>query len=256
MNVRRLLEHIDSFAPFSLAEDWDNPGLLVGSYSAEVRKTAVCLDAVTDAVVEAHKHDCNVLVCHHPLIFRPVKKVITNSEQGRTIIEAAKLSVNIIAAHTNWDRAPGGVNDVLASLLGLGNCKPLDDDSGFGVVGVLDEAMSVNDFLGHVKRSWGLSHVDFYADTFPEKITRVALCGGSGAEFWRKARHKSADVYLTADMKYHELADAVREGLAVGLINHGEMERATIPELAHKISECGTDTITLDVNAMSEPLRI
>ena len=108
--------------------------------------------------------------------------------------------------------------------------------------------------MKRVMSAWGLSHIDCYGHT--EEIMRAALCGGSGAEFWREALHKKADIYLTADMKYHEIADAVNEGLAIGLINHGEMERAAIPELARKISECGTETVILDVKALPSPLRM
>ena len=251
MKIRELLEHIDSFAPFSLAEEWDNPGLLVGSMNAEVHKVGVCLDAVSSAVIEAEKLGCNALVCHHPVIFRGVKSITDSSEQGRTIQEAIRRNVNIIAAHTNWDKAPGGVNDTLAALLGLKDTQPLDE---LGVCGKLPVAMFRPTFLEHVKTSWGLSGIDCYGQ--PAKISRVALCGGSGSEFWRAAKNHHADIYLTADMKYHELSDAVNEGLAIGLINHGEMERASIPALAHKISLGGFETQILDVKALPEPLRI
>ena len=251
MKIRELLAHIDSFAPFSLAEEWDNPGLLVGSLNAEVGKAGVCLDAVSSAVIEAEKFGCNTLVCHHPLIFRGVKSITDSSEQGRTIQEAIRRNVNIIAAHTNWDKAPGGVNDTLAVLLGLRDIEPLDE---LGVVGVLPAGMFRPAFLEHVKASWGLTHIDCYGQ--PAKISRVALCGGSGSEFWRAAKRYKADIYLTADMKYHELSDAVNEGLAIGLINHGEMERASLPELARKISLGGVETELLDVKALPEPLRI
>ena len=118
----------------------------------------------------------------------------------------------------------------------------------------MNVAMFRPTFLEHVKQSWGLSGIDCYGQ--PAKISRVALCGGSGSEFWRAAKNHKADIYLTADMKYHELSDAVNEGLAIGLINHGEMERASIPELAHKISLGGFETQILDVKALPEPMRI
>ena len=251
MNIRELLAHIDTFAPFSLAEEWDNSGLMVGSFSAKVSKVGVCLDAVTSSVLAASEQGCNVLVCHHPLIFRPIRRVSDDSEQGRTILEAVRRNVNIIAAHTNWDKAPGGVNDTLAGLLGLRECEPLDE---LGVVGKLPEAMYRPAFLEHVKTSWGLSHIECYGA--PAKFARVALCGGSGSEFWRAAKKHKADIYLTADMKYHELSDAVNEGLTIGLVNHGEMERAAIPELAHRISLCGIETVTLEIEALSAPLII
>ena len=251
MNVRELLAHIDSFAPFSIAEEWDNSGLLVGNFDAEAGRIAVALDAVSEAVISASEQGCNVLVCHHPLIFRPVKRITDDSEQGRTIQEAIRRNVNIIAVHTNWDKTNGGVNDTLASLLGLKDIEPLDE---FGVFGVLDEAMTAHEFLGHVKSAWNLSHIDCYGEA--SRISRVALCGGSGSEFWSAAKNKNADIYLTADMKYHELSDAVNEGLVIGLVNHGEMERASIPELANKISLCGIETVIMNVNALPSPLRI
>ena len=85
--------------------------MLIGCYGSDVKRIGVCLDAVSEAVIEADNQGCNVLVTHHPLIFRPLKNITDNDEQGRTIIEAVKRNVAIIASHTNWDKAYGGVND-------------------------------------------------------------------------------------------------------------------------------------------------
>jgi dinuclear metal center YbgI/SA1388 family protein len=253
MKVLDLLNHIDSFAPFSLSEEWDNPGLMIGSYDAEVSKIAVCLDAVSEAVTLAHEHGCNVLLCHHPLIFRGVKKIDVDSEFGRTLSEALKRNVTIIAAHTNWDKAIGGVNDTLAMLLGLRETETLSD---FGIFGIMLERMKPEEFFSHVKSSWNLSHMDIYTRNMPEYISRVSLCGGSGSSFWRDALNHDSDVYLTADMKYHELIDATREGLTIGNINHGEMERASLHELARKVSDCGIKPVILNINALNEPIRL
>ena len=253
MNVRALLNHIDNFAPFALSEEWDNPGLMIGSYDAEVSKVAVCLDAVSEAVTSASEKGCNVLLCHHPLIFRGVKKIDVDSEFGRTISAAVMNHVNIIASHTNWDKADGGVNDTLAELLGLHETEPLDE---FGISGLMPARMKPEDFFAHVKEAWHLSHIDIYTQRMPEYISRVSLCGGSGSSFWKSALNHKADVYITADMKYHELIDATREGLTIANINHGEMERASLPELARKVSECGIETVILNINALTEPVRI
>ncbi|MBQ7592973.1 MAG: Nif3-like dinuclear metal center hexameric protein [Synergistaceae bacterium] len=257
MKVRDLLSHIDTFAPFSLAEDWDNPGLMAGSYDAEVSRVGICLDAVSEAVIDAAENGCNVLLCHHPLIFRPLKNIDIDCEIGRTIYEALKRGVNIIAAHTNWDKADEGVNATLAELLKLSRLEPLGD---FGLVGELEAKMSLKNFAEHIKSSWGLSRLDIYADTKIERViffvSRVALCGGSGAEFWRDAKNSGADIYLTADMKYHELIDATKAGLTIGLVNHGEMERASLPKLAEKVSLCGVQTKLIDVKALPSPLRL
>lgn len=253
MKVKDLLNHIDTFVPFALSEEWDNPGLMIGSYDAEVSRVAICLDAVSEAVMLAHENNCNVLLCHHPLIFRGVKKINLDSEFGRTVSAAIEKRINIIAAHTNWDKADGGVNDTLASLLGLRECERLDD---FGVTGKMPDKMAHEEFFAHVKSSWNLSHIDIYTQNMPEYISRVSLCGGSGSSFWHSALRHKADVYITADMKYHELIDATHAGLTVANLNHGEMERASLPELAKRISECGTETVLLNINALNEPIRI
>lgn len=253
MKVSDLLSHIDSFAPFSLAEEWDNPGLMAGSYDAEVSCVGICLDAVADAVIVAAENGCNVLLCHHPLIFRPIKRVDIDTEIGRTIYEALKRGVNILAAHTNWDKADEGVNATLAELIKLSDIKTLGE---FGLIGELDAKMSLKNFAEHVKSSWGLSRLDVYAQTLPAEISRVALCGGSGSEFWRDAKNSGADIYLTADMKYHELIDAIKAGLIIGLMDHGEMERASLPKLAEKVALCGIATKLIDVKALPSPLKL
>ncbi len=252
MKVRDLLNFVDTFAPWSLAEEWDNSGLQVGSYDAEVNRVGICLDAVPEAVIEASENACEVLLCHHPLIFRAIKKINVDLDLGKTIHEALKRNVNIIAAHTNWDKTDEGVNYTLAKLIGLVDSKPLDD---FGIIGKLPDALETEKFLAIVKDSWGLSRLDFYSEEMPKKISRVALCGGSGAEFWRAAQLHRADVYLTADMKYHELIDATNAGLSIALCEHGEMERASLSELAKKISESGLEVKILDIKALVRPLR-
>ena len=250
MRVRDLLDAINSFAPFELCEDWDNSGLLVGSYDSEITGVAVCLDAVREAVVNASEQDCNVLLSHHPLIFRAVKRINLDTEQGIAIQEAIRRGVNIIAAHTNWDKAEEGVNFQLAKLLDLRDITPLDE---FGLTGVLREGMASREFLEHVKRVWNLSRLDYYGSG-SKKISRVSLCGGSGSEFWKAA--KGSDVYITADMKYHELIDATRDGLSILLPEHGEMERASLPALANKVRDYGIKVLLLDVKALTLPLRI
>ena len=252
MNISGLLRHIDTFAPFELSEEWDNSGLIIGDYSVEIKRIAVCLDAVSEAVIEAEELGCNVLVTHHPLIFRPIRNITAGTEQGRTILEAVRRNINIIATHTNWDKAAGGVNDILGALIGLKHPEQL---GSFGVWGVISPRMKVRDFAEFVKSSWGLSHISVYTNN-NRPVSRAALCGGSGAEFWRQAKTAGADIYITSDMKYHEISDAVNEGLSVALCEHGEMERASVSQLAHKLEGCGIETVIVDVKALPPVIRI
>ena len=254
MKVSGLIRHIDTFAPFSLSEEWDNTGLLVGNYDDEIKRIGVCLDVVSESVIEAEELGCNVIVAHHPLIFRPVKSITDQTEQGRTILEAVRRNISIIAAHTNWDKAAGGVNDTLSALLRLKNTEALE--ASFGVWGVLSPRMKLKSFAEYVKSSWHLSHIDICTKNRPASVSRVALCGGSGGEFWRKAQAVGADVYITADMKYHEISDAVNDGMTIALCNHGEMERASVSQLAVKLEGCVIETVMIDVKALPQILRV
>lgn len=254
MLVRDFLNLIDSFAPFSLAQDWDNSGLMVGNYDSQVNKIAVNLDPTFEAVISAYQNNCNVLLTHHPLLFRPVKKIDTNSELGKTISEALKHNINIISVHTNWDITNCGVNFTLANLLGLSEIKNFNPEN-IGVIGFLQNSLSLEELLTKIKNSWNLSHLDFYADIHKNNFLKIALCGGSGASFWRDAKNYNADIYITADMKYHELIDANNSGLPIALAEHGEMERASLPQLAKIIQDFNLDVILLDVKALNLPVR-
>ena len=156
MNVKEFLNTLNKIAPFEIAENWDNSGLLVGDYNAPVQKIAVVLDTTPQS--------------HHPLIFKALKNINTNSLTGRAIQIAIKNDVNIIAAHTNWDKA--GLNFNLAELLGLENICVPDLEKPFLVQGVLTQKMPLEKFLTHIKNSWGLSRLDCYAENYNHSISK------------------------------------------------------------------------------------
>ena len=245
MKICDLLQEINNFASFDLCAEWDNSGLIIGDYDSEVKKIAVTLDAVPEAVIKASELNCNLLITHHPLIFRGLKQINYNNWLGLAIKEAIKREINIIALHTNFDRAESGVNSILAKKINLEDCENLSD---YGIKGNLREKMSLKKFLEFVKNSWNLTQIDYYFENERE-IKRVALCGGSGSEFWEFAR--DCDIYITCDMKYHELIDAVRGGLVMALCNHGEMERASLQELSKKFN-----AVLLDIKALNNHGRI
>ena len=190
------------------------------------------------------------------MIFRAIKNINLDSDLGRAIYESARRDVSIISAHTNWDSAESGVNATLAELLGLREVSRLTCEANYGLVGNLPEKISLEDLLMRIKSCWNLSRLDCYNPR--ENLSRVALCGGSGAEFWRAARDSGADIYVTADMKYHEIIDATKSGLTLAIPEHGEMERASLPKLAEKIRGINPELeiILLDVKALREPIRI
>jgi dinuclear metal center YbgI/SA1388 family protein len=226
------VRRIEEFLPPAWAEEWDNPGFLVGSPGAPVGSVAVALDADREAV-EAAASMRALLLVHHPPIFRPLRRLLLDDPTVQTLKAALSLDVPILAVHTNWDVAPCGVNRVLADLGGVIDPAPLLPRGGWGLgaLGRLRGPMPPAEVARILREAWGLSWLHFAGE--PERPVRtLALVGGSGGDLWREALAGGADLFVTADMGYHLRLDAVASGLSVALADHGEMERASLPALA------------------------
>ena len=215
-----LMDLMEEIAPRHLAESWDNPGLLVGSPRARVARVLVCLD-VSDAVIEqAAACGAQLIIAHHPLIFQPLKAIRTEEPAGRRIAALLAHGIAVFAAHTNLDIAAGGVNDVLAHLVGLSHLSAFEvtaqaeDGSAqsLGRVGTLPAPMSIEDFAAKVRAALPVPHLR-YVDAGPRPVRKVALVSGSGAEFIDRAAALGVDAYLTGDVKYHEAQHAAELGL-------------------------------------------
>ena len=255
MKLQAVLEEIGRVAPFDRAAEWDNVGLMAGDPEQEVRRLGVALDPLPEAVEEAADRGCEALLAHHPLFFSPIKRLDFSRDPGRAVQIAVKREVAILAAHTNWDAAEGGVSLELARLLGLRGVEVLDPRSGLGAVGELAERLSAEEVLDRIKRAWGLTWIDGYVPRNCS-ILRVALCGGSGADLWPRAGAAGADLYVTADVKYHALLDAERGGMPIAAVDHAEMERASLAELARRLAVPGElETVLIAVGGLESPLR-
>jgi dinuclear metal center YbgI/SA1388 family protein len=272
MKVRDILAAIDSFAPFRQAEEWDNVGLMIGDPEWDVRRLGLSLDPLPEALEEAVRAGCQALLSHHPLFFKPLRSVDLSTSEGRMIRAAVKADVAVIAAHTNWDGAENGVNRTLAKKLGLRSVSPLVPSEtgagGLGAAGDLSAAEPVRELLDRMKRAWNMTRIDYYGN--PDcSILRVALCGGSGGSLWPAALAAKADLYVTADMKYHDLIDCTRanfssasafaSALAVAVADHGEMENAAMDELARCLAAAAGDkleVVQLSYRALEAPLHL
>ncbi|MDP7420673.1 MAG: Nif3-like dinuclear metal center hexameric protein [bacterium] len=252
MKTEKLLDILELIAPRVLAESWDNVGLLVGSRLGEVSKIVVCLD-VEEYIVRAAADDgAEVIVSHHPVIFRPISK-ISMEEQGGQIIRAL-LSNNItaVAMHTNLDAARDGVNDVLASLFNLKNldvlkisrnpsatenCGPV----GLGRVGDLERPVSIPAFIDSVKTVLGVDKVRV-AGPVEGTVYRVAVMGGSGGRTFKLAGSKGFEVLVTGDVGYHDALEASADGVTVIDAGHRETERVVLKPLAERIRKLTRET--------------
>ena len=236
-----VMQAMERIAPRRLAEEWDNPGLLVGSPHDEVRKILVALDVREETVERAIEDGCDLIVAHHPLIFRALKALRTDDATGCKIARLIKADIAVFAAHTNLDSAAGGVNDVLAERLELHDVAPLvegaaDSEPGLGRIGSLRAEFSLEDFAALVKEKLGLSSMRI-ACAGERRISRVALCGGSGAEFVGRAAAKGADAYVTGDVKYHDAERAIGLGIHILDAGHFATEQPIVARLAERLKK-------------------
>jgi dinuclear metal center YbgI/SA1388 family protein len=336
---------INKIAPPALAEDWDNVGLQVGDPAHEIERIMVALDPCPEAVDAAIKNSCQLLLTHHPLIFKPLKRITTTDATGRLIHQAIANGLAIISLHTNYDVTQNGVNDLLAEALGVTFCRPLKVShreellkltvfvplshheavlnallpfswlsgnyadcsfttsgqgtfrplagaspyigrvgervcveesrfellirkadlqpalkslrkahpyeepafditpllndglqSGIGRIGLLESTPLLKDFAERVKKCLGTTSLRIVGNP-EQRISKLALCGGSGASLLRDAAREGADLFLTGDIKYHEAREAQSLGIALIDAGHFATERLMVDGLSLQVEE-------------------
>ena len=220
--VAQILEIVNSIAPFELAEEWDNVGLLAGRPESPVERVLCALDLRPDVVEEARRRGCQLIVTHHPILFRGRKNLRETDAEGRLLCALVRSGVAMIAAHTNFDNASPGVNDALAAALGLENVTALENGMRLGDIKETDFGMFCEK-AGAALRS----PVRCYGDG-ASRIRRVAVLGGAGEDFAFQALKAGADVYLTGEMAYHKGLDAADNGLCVVEAGHAATEYPAI----------------------------
>ena len=258
MTVKDILNCITEIAPLHWQESYDNAGLQVGDLNAEAYKALICLD-ITEAIVdEAIAKKCDLIVSHHPLIFRGLKHLTPETYIERAVMKAVKHDIAMISMHTNLDNSYLGVSRVLADRLGLKNLNLLQPSEsepevcGAGMIGEFDTAMEERDFLQLVAETIGSPCLRHSVLT-GRKVKKVALCGGSGSPFMPDALRQKVDAYLTADIKYHDFF--VPEGNVL-LVDGGHFEteqftkeliceliRKKFPTFAAEIAETRTNAV-------------
>ena len=247
------LEQIFAFlcdlAPLELQMDFDNSGLLIGRRGAQINKALLALDITDEVIGEAIEENAQLIISHHPIIFHKLGCVSDMDDYDR-VLRMAENGIAAICMHTNLDIAPGGVNDVLISLLGASSDAPLDAE-GCGRVGTLPEPIAVGSFLQRCKtilKANGLRYVDAGKDVY-----HLAVMGGAGGDALYAAAEKGCDTYVTADVKYHQFLDAVRLGINLIDADHFCTENPVIPVLAEKLERAFPD-VTFRVSARHHAL--
>ena len=226
-----MLSALERFAPLPLQESWDNAGLQLGLTEAEVSGALLCLDVNEEIVDEAIRKGCNLIVSHHPLLFRGLKQISGQDYVQRCVIKAIKNDIVIVSMHTNMDNAQDGVNWKMAERLGLVNSqffaqKVVDGiEAGSGVVGELPEAMAAQGFVELVKRQFDVQCA-LCNELLQRPIRKVALCGGAGDFLLPDALREGADAFITGEMHYHQYF-GYEQQIQICVIGHYQSEQYT-----------------------------
>lgn len=224
--VAQMLALVNQIAPFELAEEWDNVGLLAGDPDSRVDTVLCALDMSPDVLDEAIRRGAQLIVTHHPILFRGRKNLAETDAEGRLLCALVRSQIAMIAAHTNFDNAVPGVNDALAEALGLSEVQALESGMRVGV----PAQATLAEFAGHAEAVLG-GPVRRYGD--PERpIRRVAVLGGAGEDYAKLAMETGADAYLTGEMAYHKALDAVDNGLCILEAGHAATEHPAISALS------------------------
>ena len=248
--VADIIKVMETMAPLRLAEEWDNVGLQVGQLDWPVRSIWVALDPLYDVVDGACRNGVDLLITHHPLIFNPLRCINFDTPVGSVIQAAAGSKLAIFTAHTNFDSATDGINDVLAFRIGLTDLKVLkrgdypDEDSatdyiqkqGLGRVGELEETMELLPLALALKEKLGLKYVKV-AGKPDLPVRRVAVCSGSGSSLMKDFYSSGAQVFISGDLRYHDAREA--EALNLGLIDMGHFasEYLVVEVLAKRLDK-------------------
>lgn len=231
--VSDIYNYLCRMAPLQLQMDFDNSGLLVGRPEREVNKAILALDVSPDVIAEAIESKAQLIISHHPLIFSGIKSVT-----DKKLLDLVENGIAVISMHTNLDIAPGGVNDVLLSLLGA-KCTDVLDEAGCGRVGFLENQLDLNSFLVNCKKLLACNGVRYY--DAGRAVKNIAVMGGSGGDAIDAAFNKGCDTYVTADVKYHQFLKAAELGLNLIDADHFFTENPIIPVLCERLKAVFSD---------------
>lgn len=258
-SIKEICGFLDSFAPTRLAEDWDNVGLLVGDSGAPAKKVMTCLTVTQESADEAIAANCDLIVSHHPLPFRPLKRLTTDTTPSRLVWELARAGISIYSPHTGFDSAADGINQSLALKLGLQDPVPLvpikDDpqELGAGRMGKLDSRLPLQEFVTATKQVFGLDGMHIVGD-LNVPVEKVAVACGSGGSFLEKARRARCDTFVTGEATFHTCLEAKANGISLVLLGHYSSERFAVELLADRIGEKFGEVETWPSKDESDPL--
>ncbi len=241
VTVASIAAWLEEFAPARLAEDWDNVGLLVGDAQSQVTRVMTCLTITSQSADEAIATGAQLIVTHHPLPFRPLKRITADNPSGKLLLNLIRAGVAIYSPHTAFDSTLHGINQQLAAGLGLQNVqilKPIAGDPqalGAGRCGQLSAACEFADLAIRVKTFLKLSWLQVVARPGARSQNLAVACGSAG-EFLPLAVAAGCDTLLTGEVTFHTCLEAEARGISLILAGHYASERFAVESLAEKLA--------------------
>ena len=256
-DVCRFLEGI---APLSLAEPWDNVGLLLGRMGRDVRCVMTCLTLTAPVAAEAVRRGAQMIVTHHPVLFRGAKKITDVTIEGRILLDLAEAGIVVFSPHTAFDSAANGINQWLAESMGLCGLKPLRTSDqgatvGAGRCGTFPVPMARNEFLAKVAEVVGARFLEV-AWNGPDHVRTVAVACGSGADFLEDAVSAGCDAFVTGEARFHTVLDSQSHEISVVLTGHYASERPAVVWLASLLKTRFPDTEVFASENDRDPLEL
>lgn len=213
-------KNIEKMAPVFLKEDYDNVGIMVGDPSQDVKKALLALDCTNEVIDEAIENNCDMIIAHHPLLFRRPKSIVKGELLGDKVFKLIKEDITLYACHTNLDSARNGINETIVNMLGFhsdeiieSHDKNLYKDCGIGRIIRLDTSISLDDVIENVKKNLNINNLRVVRAR--EEIKTIAVINGSGQDFFNAAERLGADCIITGDTTYHFVSDYKEMGVSI-----------------------------------------
>ncbi len=234
MKAKEIIHIMDLWAKPELIDSWDNTGFQIGNENIEVNKILIALDLDRGVLDKAIKENYEIIITHHPIIFKPLNKITTNNYNEKLIMDVIKHNIVAYNAHSNLDLADNGVSHALANKLKLFNTKSLkliysndENEYGYGRIGEIN-GLSKMELISLVKNELDTDKIIIYGD-IEKNVNKIAVCGGSGSDFILDAHIQGAEVYITGDIKYHDAQLANELGLVLIDAGHYNTEKVILP---------------------------
>lgn len=218
--VKDIINIMEEFAPKNLKEDFDNVGLMVGSKEKEVKKILLALDCTLKVIDEAIEKNIDLIITHHPLIFKKPSNITEDTLVGKKIIKLIRNDISLYSSHTNLDSASGGLNETIVELLGFTskelierNKNARNNNEGLGRIIRLESPILLDELINIVKEKLNIKSLKIVRGN--DKIKNIAVINGSGSSFFDMAHKMGADCIITGDTTYHFASDYKEMGVSI-----------------------------------------